>query len=82
MCLQLYEVSSKYLLQFQVIEWIQFCDGLMDGRKGKTICLPTLPGGGGGGGGGGGDSTPVTKQYIITCMLFLSCWAHSSRSED
>ena len=29
---------------FQIIERTQFCDGQTDGRKGKTICLPTLPG--------------------------------------
>ena len=34
--LQIFDVSSKYLLRFQVIEPTRFCDRQMDAR-GKTI---------------------------------------------
>ena len=48
--LQMYEVSSKYLNGYQVLERTRFCDGQTDGRTdkwGKTISQPCRGGGGG-----------------------------------
>ena len=51
MCLKMCEVSSKYLLRVSsyradtIFVMDRQTDRQTDGRKGKTICLPTLPGG-------------------------------------
>ena len=50
--LQKYEVSLIISNGYQVIEQTRFCngqrqtDGRIEGRKGKIMCLPTLPGAG------------------------------------
>ena len=44
--LQMYEVFSKYLLHFQVIERTRFCDGQTDSRRNrKSNMSPNLQGG-------------------------------------
>ena len=63
--LQMYEVSTKNHLRFsnyRADTILQRTDRQMDGRKGKTICLPTLPAG----------DINIPCLFVYTCTSFNS----------